>query len=139
MSLLDLVALGTVADVARAPRAQPGDGRAGAERSWQARKHRHGRLDRCERLNRAPSCSDLGFALGPRINAGGRVGEATLGVRLLTTEDADEARAIAASSRSSTRSAAGSKAKCKRRAEAQLAAQHNRAVLVLAERAGIRA
>jgi single-stranded-DNA-specific exonuclease len=48
------------------------------------------------RLNRAPTCSDLGFALGPRINAGGRVGESTLGVRLLTTEDPDEARAIAA-------------------------------------------
>ncbi len=38
------------------------------------------------RLKRAPACSDLGFALGPRINAGGRVGESTLGVRLLTTQ-----------------------------------------------------
>ena len=43
------------------------------------------------------SCSDLGFALGPRINAGGRVGESTLGVRLLTTQDPEEAQAIAAS------------------------------------------
>jgi single-stranded-DNA-specific exonuclease len=47
------------------------------------------------RLTRAPTCSDLGFALGPRINAGGRVGRADLGVRLLTTADPDEARAIA--------------------------------------------
>ena len=46
-------------------------------------------------LKRAPACSDLGFALGPRINAGGRVGKSDLGVRLLTTTDPDEARAIA--------------------------------------------
>jgi single-stranded-DNA-specific exonuclease len=38
----------------------------------------------------------LGFALGPRINAGGRVGRADLGVRLLTIQDPDEAKAIAA-------------------------------------------
>src|SRR5213076_2623565 len=48
------------------------------------------------RLTRAPTCTDLGFALGPRINAGGRVGRSDLGVRLLTTRDPDEARAIAA-------------------------------------------
>ncbi|HCB77130.1 MAG TPA: hypothetical protein DEP91_13350 [Sphingomonas bacterium] len=47
------------------------------------------------RLTRAPTCTDLGFALGPRINAGGRVGRADLGVRLLTTRDPAEARAIA--------------------------------------------
>ena len=45
---------------------------------------------------KAPSCRDLGFALGPRINAGGRVGKADLGVRLLTTSDPEEARGIAA-------------------------------------------
>jgi single-stranded-DNA-specific exonuclease len=38
----------------------------------------------------------LGFLLGPRINAGGRIGDAGLGARLLTTEDEIEARAIAA-------------------------------------------
>ena len=37
----------------------------------------------------------LGFLLGPRINAGGRIGDAALGVRLLTTADDLEARAIA--------------------------------------------
>jgi len=36
-----------------------------------------------------------GFALGPRINAGGRIGDSSLGVRLLTTDDPDEARALA--------------------------------------------
>jgi len=53
-------------------------------------------LVEASRLTRAPTCSDLGFALGPRINAGGRVGRADLGVRLLTTEDVNEARTIAA-------------------------------------------
>jgi single-stranded-DNA-specific exonuclease len=38
----------------------------------------------------------LGFLLGPRINAGGRIGRADLGARLLMTEDAEEAEAIAA-------------------------------------------
>src|SRR5262249_19088219 len=36
-----------------------------------------------------------GFILGPRVNAGGRVGRADAGTRLLTTEDASEARALA--------------------------------------------
>ena len=57
-------------------------------------------LDRADRGvapdPRADLRSDLGFALGPRINAGGRVGRSDLGVRLLTTRDPDEARAIAA-------------------------------------------
>lgn len=48
------------------------------------------------RLSRAPMSRDLGFALGPRVNAGGRVGQADLGVRLLTTHDAGEAAQIAA-------------------------------------------
>ncbi|WP_230558867.1 DHHA1 domain-containing protein, partial [Sphingomonas segetis] len=48
------------------------------------------------RLVKAPSCRDLGFALGPRINAGGRVGKSDLGVRLLTCSDPEEARTIAA-------------------------------------------
>ncbi|KAI1693919.1 DHHA1 domain-containing protein [Ditylenchus destructor] len=52
-------------------------------------------LIEASRLTRAPTATDLGFALGPRINAGGRVGKSDLGVRLLTTEDADEARGIA--------------------------------------------
>ena len=48
------------------------------------------------RLTRPPACNDLGWALGPRINAGGRVGKSDLGVRLLTTDDEEEAREIAA-------------------------------------------
>ncbi len=46
-------------------------------------------------LGEAPTPYHLGFVLGPRINAGGRVGRADLGARLLTTEDSHEAQAIA--------------------------------------------
>ena len=53
-------------------------------------------LAEAARLVKAPTCRDLGFALGPRINAGGRVGKSDLGVRLLTSTDPEEARTIAA-------------------------------------------
>ena len=96
IELLDLVALGTVADVA----ALKGLNRAfvtqGLKVMAQGRNIGLVALARAARLTRAPTCTDLGFALGPRINAGGRVGKADLGVRLLTTEDVGEAEAIAA-------------------------------------------
>lgn len=95
LDLLDIVALGTVADVA----ALRGLNRAfvaqGLKVMAQRRNVGMNALIEAARLTRAPTCTDLGFALGPRINAGGRVGKSDLGVRLLTTEDADEARAIA--------------------------------------------
>ena len=86
------------------------------------------------RLNRPPTCSDLGFALGPRINAGGRVGESTLGVRLLTTEDPDEARALAAQLSALNEERRTIEQAVQEAAEAQLTGQHNRAVQVLAGR-----
>ena len=43
----------------------------------------------------APDAFTCGFALGPRINAGGRISEADLGLRLLLCQDADEARLLA--------------------------------------------
>ena len=95
LSLLDLGgALGTVADVA----AIRGLNRAFVAQGLKVMAKRDNTgmaaLIDASRLKAAPAASDCGFALGPRINAGGRVGEATLGVRLLTTEDPDEARAI---------------------------------------------
>jgi single-stranded-DNA-specific exonuclease len=47
------------------------------------------------RLDAAPSCYALGFILGPRINAGGRIGASQLGARLLATDDDMEARELA--------------------------------------------
>lgn len=134
LSLLDLVALGTVADVA----ALHGLNRAFVAQGLKvmARRGNTGlaALIDASRLTRAPSCSDCGFALGPRINAGGRVGEATLGVRLLTTEDPDEARAIAAQLSQLNEERRAIEFAVQEAAEAQLDAQHNRAVLVLSGR-----
>jgi single-stranded-DNA-specific exonuclease len=131
-SLLDLVALGTVADVA----ALHGLNRALVAQGLKvmARRANIGMaaLIDVSRLSRAPTCSDLGFALGPRVNAGGRVGEASLGVRLLTTEDADEARDIAAQLSRLNEERRAIEAAVQESAEAQVAGQHNRAVVMLA-------
>lgn len=130
-ALLDLVALGTVADVAQLK----GLNRAMVAQGLKvmARRDNIGMsaLIDASRLKRAPTCSDLGFALGPRINAGGRVGESTLGVRLLTTEDAEEARTIAAQLSTLNEERRAIEQAVQEAAEAQLAGQHNRAVVVL--------
>ena len=95
LDLLDLVALGTVADVARLR----GLNRAFVTQGLRIMATRQNiglaALAEAARLVKSPSCRDLGFALGPRINAGGRVGKSDLGVRLLTSTDPEEARAIA--------------------------------------------
>ncbi len=134
MALLDLVALGTVADVA----ALHGLNRAFVAQGLKvmARRENIGMaaLIDASRLKRAPACSDLGFALGPRINAGGRVGESTLGVRLLTTDNPDEAREIAAQLSVLNEDRRAIEAEVQAAAEEQLAAQHNRAVHVVAGR-----
>ncbi|MEP7350759.1 MAG: single-stranded-DNA-specific exonuclease RecJ [Sphingorhabdus sp.] len=132
MDLLDLVALGTVADVAQL---------RGLNRAFVAQglKVMAGRrnvgmaaLIEASRLTRAPICSDLGFALGPRINAGGRVGKSDLGVRLLTTKDREEARAIAAELNQLNEDRRAIEAVVQQEAEAMLPGQHNRAVALLA-------
>jgi single-stranded-DNA-specific exonuclease len=95
IDLLDLVALGTVADVARLK----GLNRAFVTQGLRVMAARQNiglsALAEAARLVKPPSCRDLGFALGPRINAGGRVGKSDLGVRLLTCSDPEEARALA--------------------------------------------
>lgn len=96
LPLLDLVALGTVADVARLVGLNRCFVAQGIKVMRERRNIGLAALIDAARLSRPVECRDLGFALGPRINAGGRVGKADLGVRLLTTEDGDEARDIAA-------------------------------------------
>jgi len=131
MGLLDLVALGTVADVA----ALHGLNRAFVAQGLKvlARRDRIGMaalLD-ASRLKRAPIASDLGFALGPRINAGGRIGESTLGVRLLTTDDPEEAREIAEQLSALNEERRAIEAEVQEAAEAQLDGQYNMAVQIL--------
>ena len=96
LDLLDLVALGTVADVARLKSLNRAFVTQGLKVMSQGRNIGLVALAEAARLVKAPSCRDLGFALGPRINAGGRVGKSDLGVRLLTATDPEEARTIAA-------------------------------------------
>lgn len=130
--LLDLVALGTVADVA----ALHGLNRALVAQGLKVMAKRDNigmsALIDASRLGRAPTCSDLGFALGPRINAGGRVGESTLGVRLLTTTDADEAQTIAAQLSRLNDERRAIEQEVQQVAESQLDRQHNRSVIVVA-------
>ena len=96
LDLLDLVALGTVADVARLKSLNRAFVTQGLRIMAARQNVGMAALIEASRLTKAPSCRDLGFALGPRINAGGRVGKSDLGVRLLTSIDPEEARQIAA-------------------------------------------
>ena len=132
IELLDLVALGTVADVAQL---------RGLNRAFvtQGLKVMAGRrntglaaLADAARLNRAPEARDLGFALGPRINAGGRVGKSDLGVRLLTTDDPEEARAIATELDRLNEERRAIEAAVTEAAEGLAATQGNRAVAIVA-------
>ena len=95
IAALDLVALATVADVA----ALIGLNRAYVQRGLEvmAQRQRVGlaALADVARLHGRLRASQLGFALGPRINAGGRIGDAALGARLLLEQDALEAARIA--------------------------------------------
>jgi single-stranded-DNA-specific exonuclease len=96
LAALDLVALATVADVAPLT----GLNRAFVMKGLGAMRARLRpgltALVDCARLNEPPRPYHLGFLLGPRINAGGRIGDASLGAKLLLSGDADEAARIAA-------------------------------------------
>ncbi|MCL6741153.1 single-stranded-DNA-specific exonuclease RecJ [Sphingomonas sp. RB56-2] len=96
IDLLDIVALGTVADVARLKTLNRAFVTQGLKVMAERRNIGLNALAEAARLVKPPTARDLGFALGPRINAGGRVGKSDLGVRLLTSTDLEEARAIAA-------------------------------------------
>ena len=96
LGFLDLVALATVADVAPLTGLNRALVRQGL--AVMARGDRPGltALAAAAALTTAPTTYALGFIFGPRINAGGRIGAADLGARLLATDDAHEAAALAA-------------------------------------------
>ena len=95
LGLLDLVALATVCDVVPLT----GLNRAYVTKGLQAMRQRRnvGLKALCDAaaLAVAPTTYHLGFVLGPRINAGGRIGDAALGARLLSIDDEMEAARIA--------------------------------------------
>jgi single-stranded-DNA-specific exonuclease len=136
MGLLDLVALATVCDVMPLS----GINRAFVHQGLKimGRRARPGvaallELTQAKDKLTAATC---GFALGPRINAGGRISEADLGVRLLLTDDRIEARALAERLESVNRQRqdveAGMLESAMLTAESQIAAGHP-AVLVTGE------
>ena len=95
LAMLDIVALATVADVVPLT----GLNRAYVKKGLAVM---HGReniglraLGDAAGLSQAPTPYHLGFILGPRINAGGRIGDAALGAKLLSTDDPIEAQRIA--------------------------------------------
>ncbi|MGS4943834.1 single-stranded-DNA-specific exonuclease RecJ [Meridianimarinicoccus sp. RP-17] len=95
MPLLDLVALATVADVAPLVGVNRALVRQGLRVMAARRNPGLVALADRARLDVAPTAYHLGYVLGPRINAGGRIGAADLGARLLATDDPAEAMALA--------------------------------------------
>ena len=92
---MDLVALGTVCDMV--PMTGPNRLFVRAGFAQMAGRSNPGIRALCEvgNLQSAPTPTDAGFTIGPRINAGSRVHRSDLGVRLLSTDDYDEAQSIA--------------------------------------------
>lgn len=87
LNLLDIVALGTVCDMVPIT----GINRAFVKQGLKLIRTRSNvgmkKLAESAKLNEPASCYHLGYILGPRINAGGRVGKANLGSDLLSTDD----------------------------------------------------
>jgi single-stranded-DNA-specific exonuclease len=94
MGYLDLVALATVADVAPLIGVNRAFVRQGLK--VMASRSRPGIVALADqaKMDSAPTAYHLGFLLGPRINAGGRVGQADLGARLLSTNNIQEAQKL---------------------------------------------
>ena len=97
MQMLDLVALATVADVSP----MTGLNRAfvlnGIKIMQNRRRPGLRALADVAGISTAPNCGHLGFVFGPRINAGGRIGKADLGARLLATDNIADAESLAES------------------------------------------
>ncbi|MBK18375.1 MAG: single-stranded-DNA-specific exonuclease RecJ [Rhodospirillaceae bacterium] len=95
LSLLDLVALGTICDVVPLT----GVNRAFVSQGLKVLANRGNpgvaALAEVANVDKRLDAYHAGFVLGPRVNAGGRVGDSGLGVRLLTTQDTNEAKAVA--------------------------------------------
>lgn len=96
LGLLDLVALATVCDVVPLKGLNRAYVTRGLEVMCRRRNTGLRALADAAGLAVAPTAYHLGFVLGPRINAGGRIGDAALGARLLSLDDETEAARIGA-------------------------------------------
>ncbi len=92
---LDLVALGTVCDVVALKGANRAFVRQGLKVMARRRNIGLSALADVGGLDEAPGTFHLGFVMGPRVNAGGRIGSSELGARLLSTNDPADAMEIA--------------------------------------------
>ena len=92
---LDLVALGTVCDVVPLTGVNRALVRQGLKVMAERRNIGLAALADVAGLKEVPGAYHLGFLLGPRVNAGGRVGQANLGARLLSSDDPHEVGALA--------------------------------------------
>lgn len=95
MSWLDLVALGTVCDVVRLRGLNRLFVKSGLAHMAQRRNKGLCVLSDIAKIKEKPSAYHLGFVIGPRLNACGRIGKADLGMKLLCAKDEDEAKHIA--------------------------------------------
>ncbi|MCG7503413.1 single-stranded-DNA-specific exonuclease RecJ [Mesorhizobium retamae] len=95
LALLDLVALATVCDVVPLVGVNRAFVVKGLQVVRQQRNIGLAELGRVSRIGEPVNTFHLAFLIGPRINAGGRIGDAALGSRLLATDDPAEARSIA--------------------------------------------
>ncbi|OYV26794.1 MAG: single-stranded-DNA-specific exonuclease RecJ [Acidocella sp. 20-63-7] len=135
--LLDLVALATICDVM--PLTGLNRALVGQGLRVMARRARPGiaALLDVAKLSDAPTAMHCGFALGPRINAAGRIAESDMGLRLLLAEDpgaaAELAQALDVVNRQRQAVEAAILTEAMARAEAQVAAGH--AVILLADAA----
>lgn len=96
MQWLDIVALGTVADVVPLTGLNRAYVAQGLKVMAQRQNSGMNALGDIGRMAAAPDAFACGFILGPRVNAGGRVGQSDLGARILSTDDTTEARELAA-------------------------------------------
>ncbi|MDP1974851.1 MAG: single-stranded-DNA-specific exonuclease RecJ, partial [Alphaproteobacteria bacterium] len=95
LSLLDLVALGTVCDVMKLKDLNRAFVSQGLKVMGKRQNLGLSILADVAKLSESLSAYHLGFLLGPRINAGGRIGQSDLGVQLLTTDQPALAQSIA--------------------------------------------
>lgn len=95
MRALDLVALATVADVSPLVGLNRAFVRQGLAMMASTLRPGIAALAEAGKANLPLTPYSLGFVIGPRINAGGRVGQADLGARILSTRDVNEAAALA--------------------------------------------
>ncbi|TPI23325.1 single-stranded-DNA-specific exonuclease RecJ [Mesorhizobium sp. B4-1-1] len=95
LSMLDLVALATVCDVVPLTGVNRAFVVKGLQVARQQKNEGLAALARVSRVGEPINTFHLSFLIGPRINAGGRIGDAALGSRLLATDDPVEATGIA--------------------------------------------